>query len=46
MRATKKTQKLYFQLRVNEIIIDMDELVQCQQRKGRYPFSADTCGNN
>lgn len=40
MRATKKTQKFYFQLTVNQIIIDMKELVQCQQRQGRYPFSA------
>lgn len=40
MRATKKPQKLYFQLTVNQIIRDMEELVQCQQRQGRYPFSA------
>lgn len=40
MRATKTPCKFYFQLTVNQIVRDPEELVQCQQRQGRYPFSA------
>lgn len=40
MRAIKKPRKFYFQLTVNQIIRDMKDLVQCQQRQRRYPSRA------
>lgn len=47
VRDTKIPQKFYFQRIVHQLIRNMEELVECQQKQGHYPFQCfDTCGNN